>query len=108
MSGESAGAVPKLPRFDCPISWCSGEAYDHGLDGEPPERWLHMAESIDLHGLGITARSQQGTGPARHYVALTLEAEYDTAEARDLAARLRLAADLIERAAAPAPADSSA
>lgn len=88
-------------RITCPVAWCEGRALDHGADGAGPDVWLHEGTDEPLHDVFTATRVREGSGPDRFSLSVDLpdSRDYDAAGLRDLADRLRAAADEVDERA---------
>ena len=107
---ERQAAITKLVeltephRPHCP-SWCEGDHEDGPADDG---RWPHRRTTMDLPGIWITAESRESAGGTDHGVFLdvvrpeltgTAADLLSATEAREIAAALMKAADLVDNIA---------
>lgn len=86
--------------IDCPITWCEGLRSEHGGEGGSPDTWLHSGSDRALSDLALGFYSAEGSAGRSYHLALSVDADFDSAELSELATRLRtLAAELDVRSA---------
>lgn len=83
-------------RIDCPIDFCIGRAFEHGVDGTDPEQWLHSGPDETLASFAQGNLSQRAGGPLRYSLYLDVEADHTADELAVMVAELRLLATRLE------------